>query len=105
MIKLREVSAVQAAVLDGLGDVGGEDRAPLGEIGNGARDLQDSVIRPGREAQLVHRKLDEPFGIRINRAVLLEVLWLQLGVAVDSVFLVSLHLNLSSLADSPPDRG
>jgi hypothetical protein len=41
------ISLVQAAVMDGLGDTGDEDRASLGEIGNGACDLQDSVIRAG----------------------------------------------------------
>ena len=45
---ISNISLVQAEVMDGLGDTGDEDRASLGEIGNGACDLW-FVIRAGRE--------------------------------------------------------
>src|SRR5262245_40896266 len=37
-------AAVEAAVLDGFGHVGGCERARLGEIGNGAGDLEHAVV-------------------------------------------------------------
>lgn len=38
------------AVLDCLGDVGSTDWIAAGEIGNGARELEQSVVGTGREA-------------------------------------------------------
>lgn len=42
---------VETSVLDCLGDVFGPDGLGPGEVGDGAGDLQDSVVGPGREAQ------------------------------------------------------
>ena len=89
---LCKTSSIQAAVLDGLGNVGRENRVALGEIGDGSRNLQDAVVRPRRKPQLVHRKLDQSFGVGINRAVFLQKLRLQMSVTVDPLFLVSLRL-------------
>ena len=40
--------AVEAAVLDRLGDVGGGDVVGAGEVGDGARDLAGCACRRGR---------------------------------------------------------
>src|SRR5580693_714817 len=43
-LTLRTVGAVEAAVLDGFGDVFGLDRVGTFEVGDGASDFQDAVV-------------------------------------------------------------
>lgn len=47
-------SAVQATVLDGLGNVLRANGFLCGQIGNRARHLQDSIVRAGAEPQALH---------------------------------------------------
>lgn len=47
-------SAVQTTVLDGLGNVLRANGFLFGQIGNGARHLQDSVVRARAEPQALH---------------------------------------------------
>ena len=53
------VVAVEGAVLDGFGDVGGEDVGVVFEVGDGSGDFQDPVVCPGREAELGDGALEQ----------------------------------------------
>ena len=45
------IAPVEAAVLDGFGDVFGGNSSGAGEVGDGAGDLEDAVVGAGAEAQ------------------------------------------------------
>ena len=64
MDALRPVAAVKRAILYGLGDVRIIDILRRFEVGNGARDLQDSVVGTGGETEAVHGAFQHPFAIR-----------------------------------------
>ena len=57
---------IQAAVLDGLGNVGGGEGLHAGKIGYGPGDLEDAVIGPGAQAEHVDGGLKESLGICIQ---------------------------------------
>ena len=66
--------AVEGAVLDGFAEVGGGDAGLAGEVGDGARDLQDAVVGAGGEAELVDGCVEELLRRVVEAAVLLHVL-------------------------------
>ena len=47
----QEGLSIEASVLDRFGDVGGRDAVAPVEVGDGPRDLQNPVVRAGREAE------------------------------------------------------
>ena len=47
--------AVECSVLKGFGDVFRVDAVSGSEVGDGAADFLDSVVRPGAQVQRVHR--------------------------------------------------
>src|ERR1700722_10726041 len=57
------VRTVEAAVLDGFGDVFGLDRVGAFEVGDGAGDFQDAVVGAGAEALLGHGAFEQAFAI------------------------------------------
>ena len=50
---MHQAAAVEGAVLDGFGEVGGGDVGAGVEVGDGARELQDAVVGARGEMQLV----------------------------------------------------
>ena len=65
----RPVLAVQVAVADGFGQVGGLDGLAAVEIGNGAGYFQDVVIGTGREVAFLQLgKNDSPVGQKVGLA-------------------------------------
>lgn len=60
MCRSAPVTAVEAAVLDGLGEVFGEDAGGVIEIGDGAGDFEETIVGAGAEAHFLHRQLERP---------------------------------------------
>src|SRR5215813_14454551 len=52
-------AAVEPAVLDRLGDVLGGDVGGAGQVGYGARHLEDSIVTARRQTQARHREPEE----------------------------------------------
>src|SRR5262245_8704392 len=71
---LRPKIAIQGAVLDGFADMVGLDVFGTGEVGDGSRDFQNPVIRPGAEVELGHGHLHHALGGFVEVAVALELL-------------------------------
>jgi hypothetical protein len=67
--RLLEKIPVQRPVLDGLEHVVRPDFRRTGEIGQGSRDLEDAVVRPGGEIELLHRMLQVTRGLGIVTAM------------------------------------
>jgi hypothetical protein len=78
---LRPEISVKSAVLDGFTNVIRENRLRVGEIGNGAGDLENTIIRPGAEVQLGHGHLHHAFGGFVELAVALDLLRGHPGIA------------------------
>ena len=65
----RPVLAVQVAVADGFGQVGGLDGLAAVEVGNGAGYLEDTVVGAGREVAFLQLgKNDSPVGQKVGLA-------------------------------------
>ena len=65
--------AVQRAVLDGFEQVGLPDGFGLGEVGDGAGDLEDAVVGAGGQRELFHGLLEQVAHAGIERAVALDL--------------------------------
>src|SRR5437764_6618558 len=61
--------AVEGAVVDGLDQVRRPDVGRLFQVGDGPCHAQDAVVRPRRQAQLVHRLLQQPLALLVQGAV------------------------------------
>src|ERR1039458_9128097 len=57
------IAAVEGAVLDGFGDVADGDVLCSGQVGDGARNLEDAVVGAGGEALLLHGALEQALGV------------------------------------------
>ena len=79
-----EGAAVEAAVGDGLGDVGCGDGIAVVEVGDGARHLQYAVVGACREVQPYHGLLQQPQALGVGLCVVAEQGARHLGVAVDA---------------------
>src|SRR5579885_901162 len=90
---LREVVApIQAAVLDGLGEMGRQNRFRAGKVGDRARHAKDPAIGARGEAELRHGLLDQLLAVLVQRAVLFELSRFELRIAEDAVGAVSTGL-------------
>src|SRR5262249_61840397 len=69
LLSPRPELAVQAAVADGLGDVAVLNVGAPVEVGDGPRHAQDAVVRPRRQAQLLHRLSQQALARLVQRAV------------------------------------
>jgi hypothetical protein len=76
--------AVERAILNRLGDVRRADRFDTGEIGDGARNLEDAGIGTRREAELRHGAFDERGAGRVGTGECVEFLREHLGIATGS---------------------
>ena len=86
---------VQAAVTDGLAEVGHADlRAGL-QIGDGAGDLEDAAIGPGREPEALHGPLQQAQAGRFQGAEAPSQGGVHLGVAEAAEALQTLMLSLA----------
>ena len=95
---------IQTAELNRLGNVLGKYIFAPSQIGNGAADFQDTVIGPGREAELVHGLFEQVMGRGIKKAELFQVLVCHLAVAEYFFpFLETFFLDLPGPADPFPD--
>src|SRR5438874_1684799 len=61
--------AVEAAVADGLDDVAGLQVGRPFQVGDGAGHAQDAVVRPRRQPQFVHGRLQQRLALRVEGAV------------------------------------
>lgn len=61
-------TGVKPAILDRLGDVRGADRRLPGEVGDGARDAQHTVIRPCGEHEPRQRVAKELVALLVGLA-------------------------------------
>ena len=71
---------VQTPVLDGLADVFRPDSLRALQVGDGAGDLQDAVVRPGAEAQLVDGGLQQLPARVVHLAKLPDILALHVSI-------------------------
>ena len=62
------VVPVQAAVLHGFGDVFGFDAIQAAEVGDGAGDFEDAVVRARRQAHAAHGHLERALAGVVQRA-------------------------------------
>ena len=80
---LRPQISVQRAILDRFANVVGGDVFGIGEVGDGAGDLEDAIVSAGAEVQLGHGHLHHAFGGFVEGAMALEELGGHAGVAAD----------------------
>lgn len=88
----RQNLPVEAAVLDGFGDVGAGDVVTLFKVGNGAGDFEDAVVGAGGEAEAFHSEFDQAFRSLVNFAEFFQLSRTKLGVAANAFFFVALAL-------------
>ena len=104
---LRPVGAVEAAVLDGFGDVFGFEVGGVFEVGDGAGDFQNAVVGAGAQALLGHCTFEQALAIGRQFAERADVAGGHLGVAV-KFFAGSREtpqLLLAGADDAFPNRG
>ena len=98
--------SIEAAVLDGLSDMGGVDLGGVGEIGDGASDSEDAIIGACAEVEIFHGVAEEVEGFFTESAVLFEQARLHGGVVVDAgMGAETFDLALSSGDDATPNGG
>jgi len=98
-ISIQEVS-VQAAILDGLGDMGRADIFFSCQIGNGPSHLQNPGIRPRTQAEFINGHFQKPLARIVNGTESLHVPIGHLGVTMDLRSTEPIRLNLSGPIDS-----
>ena len=74
------ISPVEGTVLDGFGDVLGREGFRTVEIGNGARDFQDTVMRPRAESHFVDGQRHDLPGCVVQLTILPELLGTHPGI-------------------------
>jgi hypothetical protein len=72
--------AVEGPILDRLRHLSGSDSLFAGEIGDGARHLQDPVQRPGRETETLECAFEQAARPLVQEAVAAELRALEAGV-------------------------
>jgi len=100
-----EIPSIERTILNRLRNMRRFDSILSFQIGDRPRHLQDPVVSPGRKTQFVHGQLDQVLAFFVQGAVYLDLPRPELGIAIDSVSLVALELNLACLADRFADRG
>ncbi len=74
---------IEIAVLDGFGDKGSRDIRVSLKVGNGPGNLQDPVIGPRGQTQLVDGGFQQGVGGLIRPAVLFDMAAAHLGIAIN----------------------
>ena len=92
-------SAIQAAVLNRLGDVGRLDFFAAREIGDRAADFEDSAVGAGAQAQFVNRGLEQPLAVVVHRTIALDIPCAHLGIGMDVSFLEAVKLDGARIID------
>lgn len=67
--------------MEGFGEVRGGDLLGVGEVGDGARELEHAMVAARRELQPRHRRLEEPLRLLGYAAMRAHLLRSQFGVA------------------------
>src|ERR1700687_3402654 len=80
---LRPIGAVEAAVLDGFGDVFGFEVRRLFEVGDSAGHLQNAVVGAGAQTLLGHGAFEQALAVRREFAEGADVSGRHLSVAVE----------------------
>ena len=83
------------AVLQGLGDVRRLDDVAIGEVGDGAGELEDAVEGAGGELETLGGGLEEGLRGGIYNAVFADLSWPHVGVAGDAAAGEALCLTLA----------
>ena len=97
--------AVQAAVLDRFGDMGGFDDLGAGQVGDGAGHLDDAVMGAHGEAEVLIGLPEQAAGFACERAVFLQVAAAHLGVGEDAQFFKALLLEGAGPLHAAADGG
>ena len=93
--------AGKAAILDGLGHMRGANAVATGQIGDGARHLEDAVIGARRQSQSLHRLSEQVGAGRIGLTVTFDFLVSQPGVGLP----LPCQLPFACRADTPAHGG
>ena len=91
--------SIEIAVLDGLGHDRGADGVLAVQIRDGAGNLEDTIVGPGRESEFFHRGLQEGLGGFIQDAVFPQFLRAHLGVGENPVLTKTRQLSIACHAD------
>ena len=75
--------AVEAAEVDGFGEMFGGDGGTAGKVGDSAGHLEDAVVGTGGESQPVHSDLHELVTRLVDGAILVQQLGVNLCVTMD----------------------
>src|ERR1700687_646657 len=104
---LRPIGAVEAAVLDGFGDVFGFKIGRFFQIGNGAGYFQDAVVGAGAQALLGHGAFEQALAVGGKFAEGADVAGGHLSVAVEffAGSRETLQLLLAGADDAFANRG
>ncbi len=92
--------AVQAAVLDGFEQVGSFDIFGIGQVRDGAGNLEDAVVGSGREVQLLHGLLQQIARSGADPAILFQVGLAHAAVAVNPAAVEAFLLNAPGFGDA-----
>ena len=104
-VKKLPLSCVLAAklertVLDSLGDVLGADLVAARKVGNGAGNLENTVITTGRHAKCVKRLFHKVGAVLVQLAERAQLRGLHIGVAASRCAAVACVLDVSCCIDS-----
>src|SRR5581483_6999795 len=95
--------SIQSSVLNGFGDVFGQDRRGQLQIGNRARDFQDSIVGPGTQALLRDSSFQQALTVVGEFTKGANLAGGHLRVAVDSVGVKPLQLYLAGSRNTSAD--
>lgn len=79
------------------------DAISPGEVGDGARHLEDAIIGAGRKRKLLHRLLEQVTQRGVEDAELLELRWEHPGIGRQRGAIESAQLHLPGLLDAFAD--
>jgi hypothetical protein len=96
--------AIQGAILDRLQDMRGLNVLSRGEIGDGARDLEDAIVGSGAQIELFHGEVQEFFAFRVQFAMCFQQTMGHLGIGAafrtsGEAFVLELARREHALAD------
>lgn len=102
----RLVPPIEAPVLDGLGEMSGSHDRGVGEVGEGAGDLEHAVEGAQGEAQALVGAVEQGLGRGVDRDVAPESGAVETGIGRSRRFrAVASYLKLAGTGDSSRDLG
>ena len=91
--------------MDGFGDVLGGDVFGGGEVGDGAGDFEDAIMRAGAELELFHGHSEHGFALDAEGAKFAELLGAHAGIGAHFPRAKARGLELAGADDSFADGG